>query len=334
MHYKDYIFVKPADERFVSFNKALSDYDLWATLNWTNHSSQSKARLSNIVTEAYQNAPKLKGKFPVIVHVMGLNDRRNENIPLWEFLASHGYIVVTIPQIGDDDVAMELDGFSHYGREMQIKDMELAINEVSNFPSADLTHIGTIGYSYGSVFSLRYAMGNPNVRAVVSFDGNVNNKNGQNILEESFFNEKMNAAWLNIHRGEYENIDYKLLDTLKYSQRYHVVYPHATHGDFEDFAMGCSLLPDQAPEDVLKSRSVNVGKAYYESNCNLSLHFFNYYLKNSRNDLLTFQKLIQKEQHDGLVSLYEVKNQQYLLDENDISRIVVYYGVNEAGEHL
>jgi hypothetical protein len=201
MKYKDYIGVIPGDKRFEDYNKALSDFDYWATVNWTDGKDSSLNKILEAPVEAIRKAKPITKKFPLLIHFAGANSRRNENIPLWEYLASHGYVVMTIPELAAfGDVSMEMWPYSVTGRETQVRDMEFAMSKLIDYPNIDFTNLGTIGFSFGSVYAMRMAMYNFNIKAVATFDGNVNNKNGQNILE-SFFNPKIKVDWLNIYRA-------------------------------------------------------------------------------------------------------------------------------------
>lgn len=330
MKYKDYIWVKSSDKRFEDYNKALSDFDYWATVNWTDGKDSSLKKILEAPVEAVNKAKALNKKFPLIIHFAGANSRRNENIPLWEYLASHGYVVMTIPELAAfGDVSMEMWPYSVTGRETQVRDMEFAMSKLIDNPNIDFTNIGTIGFSFGSVYAMRMAMYNFNIKAIATFDGNVNNKNGQNILE-SFFNPKIKVDWLNIYRAKYDGLDLKIFETLKYTNRYRISYTNAIHGDFEDFAMACAILPNQTPAFALKERSAAIAKKNYETTCELTLNFFNTSLKNDNASAQAFTNLVDARKSEGIISEYEHRKNAKIFDGEDLSHVIVYYGIQEA----
>ncbi|MEP7323270.1 MAG: dienelactone hydrolase family protein [Saprospiraceae bacterium] len=330
MQYKDYINLQPTDKKFFDYNKSLCDYDYWATVNWTNLTDSSKNKILNIQVEAIKDAKAAAGKFPLIVHYLGLNDRRNENIPLWEYLVSQGYVVVSIPQVsGGGDVYMELGLGSTLSKETQVRDMEFAVSQLRIFKFIDFSNIGVIGYSYGSVFAMRMAMFNPYIKAIATFDGNVNNKNGQSVIE-SFYNPKINAAWLNIYREKYENEDLKIFETLKYTNRYRITYTNAIHGDFEDFAIATSLMPEQTPAYALKERPVSTAKRNYETTCRLTLEFFNTFIKKIPASGNKLETIISEEKLAGIITDFEYRKASKVMDEEDLANAIIYYGIDEA----
>ncbi len=330
MKYKDYINLKAADSRFDNYNNALNCFDNWATINWTDGRQGSLDKILESQVEAMKDGKPVPEKFPLIVHYAGANSRRNENIPLWEYLASNGYVVMTIPELAAiGDVSMELWPFSVTGRETIVRDTEFAMSKLHDSSNIDFTNIGTIGFSFGSVFAMRAAMLNFNIKALVTFDGNVNNKNGQNILE-SFYNPKIKVDWLNIYRASYDDLDLKVFNELKYTNRSRISYTSAIHGDFEDFAMACSLLPSQTPAFALKERDVITGKKNYETACELTLHFFDKSLKANKGAEASFNNIIQNRKIEGIIKEYECRKAAKIIDEEDLAHIIIYYGIEEA----
>ena len=59
---------------------------------------------------AARNAPPAPGKHPAVVYSLGHDMHSLENIVLWEYLASHGYVVAVTPSVGHQSVAMEQVG--------------------------------------------------------------------------------------------------------------------------------------------------------------------------------------------------------------------------------
>lgn len=330
MRYNDYIVIKPKDNRFSEYSQALTDYDYWASCHWTDGHDTSIQKIVNLSVKAKQDARPALGKFPLLIHFLGLNDRRNENIPLWEYLASNGYVVVTIPQVsGFSDVSLELWGFSVSGKETQVRDMEFAVRKLRSWNNIDFNNMGSIGYSYGSIFSLRLAMMNPNIKAVVTYDGTINQKDENNITQ-SFFNPSLKAAWLNIYRKKSDGMDFKVFEELKYSNRYKISYTNASHGDFEDFAIATSLLPLQVPDHALKERNIETGKKNYETTCRLTLAFFDFLLKKNVTAETELSNLIQTGKNTGIIYEFEHKPARKLFDEEQLVHLIVYYGMTEA----
>src|SRR5260221_840465 len=129
-------------------------------------------RLMLAPVAAHRDAAPLPGKFPVVVYSLGQGDYTQENIPLCEFLASRGYIVISVPQLGTSprrSVMFIHDPPSYDG---QVRDLAFALATVlHDFPTADRSRIGTVGMSMGGVYSLLLALHyNGAVQVVVGLD--------------------------------------------------------------------------------------------------------------------------------------------------------------------
>jgi tetratricopeptide (TPR) repeat protein len=133
-----------------------------------------------------------------------------------------------------------------------------------------------------------------------------------------------------ISTGQYDGLDLKVFEALTYTNRYRISYTNAIHGDFEDFAMACAILPNQTPAFALKERSAATAKKNYETTCELTLHFFNTSLKNDNASPQDFSNLIDARKTDGIISEYEHRKNAKTFDGEDLAHLIVYYGISEA----
>lgn len=65
-------------------------------------------KLRSTPTAAYGNAPAAHGDFPLVLYSGGKASRADDNVELGEYLASYGYVVATVPQLGPSDHELEL----------------------------------------------------------------------------------------------------------------------------------------------------------------------------------------------------------------------------------
>ena len=61
-----------------------------------------KKRLEAATIAAIHNAEISEGKFPLVIHSLGRNGNLFQHTILWEYLASHGFVIATIGQYGKD----------------------------------------------------------------------------------------------------------------------------------------------------------------------------------------------------------------------------------------
>lgn len=107
-----------------------------------------------------------------------------ENVPLFENIASHGYVVVSITSVGRYPGNMT----TKYPDVLeQVKDAEFAVNVLKE-KHTDTSRIGVIGYSYGGLAAAILAMRNKFVKAVLSLDGSETHYYGRDKEEDKDFN--------------------------------------------------------------------------------------------------------------------------------------------------
>lgn len=211
---------------------ALFTFPLLATLN------EHRAKMRALTGRAIRDAKPIDGKFPVILYSLGSAAPAHVTP---EYLASHGYVVVQSPRLGafaglpqDNRDALDLD--------TKLRDMDFVIVKMRDWKQADLTNIGTIGFSAGGRWALAAAMKSDNVKAVVSLDSVM------------LFTDPVLAAWrtmphfnldavrvpvLHMTRKEFADQDSAAMwKDLRYADRTSIIYaPGLDHWDFQSLGV-------------------------------------------------------------------------------------------------
>ncbi|HKS28169.1 MAG TPA: dienelactone hydrolase family protein [Pyrinomonadaceae bacterium] len=241
-------------------------------------------RLMSMQTAAVRDAPAAKGRFPVIIYGGGAGLSTDENIVLWEFLASHGYVVAVVPMMGANSVTSIADAA---GLENLTRDMEFLFEQVQELPNADTSRVGAMGFSYGGQAALLMAMRNSDVKAVVGLDPSFIGSHYSRFLKSSpFYNaDNVTVPVLELHRKDEKTVTYDVTGALKYSERYSFEIEGLDHFDFANFAQ---IYTGAMPEQAKRSSPVASRKAAYESMSRYILDFLDSYLKaeQSRSDAL------------------------------------------------
>jgi len=121
-------------------------------------------------TFAHQDASPAAGKFPTVIYHPGLGGTFEDNSVVFEYLASHGYVVVSSAYQDADSTDLNIDGDFF----TSLDDLSFLGRFVGTLPFADTSRLGAMGHSYGAqaVLAWRAQPGSP-VDAVVSVDSTV-----------------------------------------------------------------------------------------------------------------------------------------------------------------
>ncbi|SFR34733.1 Alpha/beta hydrolase family protein [Robiginitalea myxolifaciens] len=213
-------------------------------LNWFYYANtpQNQKHLPE-VSQAHPNAPKLNGKFPVVVYAPSFQASSIENFGLCEYLASHGYVVISSPSRGTetrwfiDNYPMEM--------ETQARDVEFLIREAKKQSIVDPDLVALMGFSFGGLSNIVVQNRNDAVKAVVSLDGT--ERYQYELLMKSPFTypDKLDVPYLHMAQKvipkqvleadnipEALNTTFQLYDSISLTQAYKVRFHNLTHSHF------------------------------------------------------------------------------------------------------
>jgi len=230
-------------------------------------------------TWAHLNAPPARGLFPVIIYGPSFNAPSFENSVLAEYLASHGYIVVSSPCMGWHQRAMTHDAL---GIEAQVRDMEFLLDFARTLPGADTTQVATMGFSWGGLSNVVVQLRDPRVRAVVSLDGSVAYfwplftalpSAGVGRMDVPFLFLKSQPEPRDTIIKYHNDTTLTFYDSLSYSDAYVVHFDSLVHRNFG--AHFLRLMP-RNPQEAVQA-TVNYG---YEQIARYVRSFLDAYLRN------------------------------------------------------
>ncbi len=223
------------------------------------------------------------GRFPVLVYAPGMGYPAFDNSVLFEYLASHGWIVVSSPSIGPDAGRMTTDAF---GLEAQARDLEVLVGHVQTLPQADADRIAVAGYSWGGIPAVWLALRNTRVRACVSLDGVVRDSSSlaraKGLL--GFTPERLRVPLLVVTTSPERSIpsfvDESFLDAAKHAELTRAVVRGAEH---HDLASMPGLLRRSSQPGL--GRDWSGATAGYEALCRVMLAFLDSRVRGVESDL-------------------------------------------------
>jgi hypothetical protein len=247
-------------------------------------------RWSELMTtpvNAYADAKPANGRFPLLLFAGALNDTSTTSVSvLAEFVASHGYVVATVPLLGPSNEQTE-QGRMPSDRERAVQDLEFAWSMMCAQPNVDQTETGVFGHSLGGIEAVIFAMRNANVSAVVGLDGTYGFKGLGTVLSElpDYAPRKMRAAFLDIRRHDGDQggfLDLSAEHAFHYSDRSFVNLKKMRHSDFRSYAMVAFYLTNTPGDADGFGWTRETGYRGYQDVCRMVRDFFDEKLKSDR----------------------------------------------------
>jgi len=223
--------------------------------------------LLTIETATMLDAPAAAGRFPLVLYASGGRASIPDNGALASFLASYGYVVVAIPQLGPtSDDELRRDPIDQV--ETQARDLEFAMGHAIHFPEVNPHRVAVMGYSFGGSVALEVASRNPRVSALVGLDPSYASGRGGAIDIKS-----VRVPILSLHADREEGWaarSNRILDSLHYSTRHIGTVPEMVHADFSE--LRGMQLPVGLPE-LLDEEELAVAHRGYKAVCIEVLNF-------------------------------------------------------------
>lgn len=308
-------------------------------LNWFYYpnSAANQYHLQEQAT-AYIQLEPADGRFPIVVYAPSYQASSIENFALCEFLASHGYLVISSPSRGSENRFFE--GGTVKDMETQARDVEFLIKEVGKIEQADFNHIAVLGFSFGGMANMLAQMRNTNIKAVISLDGS--ERYQYTTLKKSpFFNiAKVDIPFIHMAQKDIPeqvlkddnikaelNYKFELYDSIFNSDAFQLKFHNLTHSHFS--SLGVLFEPrderqDKSDLEIMES---------YKWVAEYTLNFLNAFLKNNANAL----HFLENEPSDngikqGLITKQFRKKQNKTFNFQDFNELALkqdYENLNE-----
>lgn len=245
----DYVVMEPPTEGFSDLVFLANRWDEYSFRGLAEDST-SFEQLMAAPTAACRRAPEASGRFPIVAYSAGWFNRTPDNSILAEYLASHGFVVVAVPQLNPGLWTFNFRSDAQ-SVENQTRDLEFAISEVSKQPYADRRKVAAMGYSTGGDVALLLAGRNPLIDAVVGLDASWTLGENNDVINTPFFRPSVyEMPVLAIRRPSDKTAYDVVIDSLKFSPRLVVEVPSSDHGSFSDDPGQRSYLGADNSSDV------------------------------------------------------------------------------------
>jgi len=268
----EYAFPYPEDQDFFQVITATQQRELQRLAGLFGNNRGLMLDASNIEMGAIGNAAPAEGKFPLIVYFPNLMSSISDNLVLCEYLASHGFVVMTTHMVGTGGLN---PGINQIDFETVIRDKEFALANILDLDFINMDKIGSFGVGGGGLASLILQMRNFNIEAVASLAGwNISADRIEFVNQiQHYAINRMAKPLLQVYYEDDQLFNLDLVDSLKYSDRYLVKLAEAPAGGFTSYPAIQSYM------DTLNVTKT-ISRPNYDLTCEYLLEFYDLYLNN------------------------------------------------------
>ncbi len=231
---------------------------------------------------AVREAPVASGRFPLVLVAQGNFHSLHHQAVLCEYLASHGYLVATLPSPMRLDGPLKADADVLRAAQAQAADLAFARAALERTAPVDAeAGLSLVGHSFGARAAFLLALSEPRERvaALVSLDGGIANASGRDWLKglRGFRPARFSAPLLHLYQEGDETVqpDFTLLQALVGSERTRVRVRGMRHADFSSLGPASALAPE------LSAGGAGTGARGYTASALLTLRFLDAQLRRS-----------------------------------------------------
>ncbi len=222
---------------------------------------------------AVAEAPAAQGRFPLLIYSGGINATTLSNVVMAEYLASHGYVVATVPSLGiSAEVPEQSD--TPAALETSVRDLEFAYGVVRRMPDVN-DKFGVFGHSLGGTEAMILGMRNSNVDAIAGLDGTYGFQDGVQSLTGYFgyAPDQLRAPILDLRRAD-AAIKLDAVDAMSHADRYLIRMDGMNRTDFTTFAPVADMLHLPGPAHPVAGWTRDGSTKGYRETAGIVLDFF------------------------------------------------------------
>jgi pimeloyl-ACP methyl ester carboxylesterase len=243
---------------------------------FSNTSDELYDALLSLPIATIKDAAPADGPFPLVMYSPGGQASLPDNGVLAAYLASHGYVVASVPQL---EAHLRQEPRRRYSMqvETQTRDIEFAMGVLQEFPGIDRRKLAIVGYSFGGLVALRMASRNANVDAIVGLDPSFAYMRDPDQVNGAgdFDITTLRVPILSLQAGNTESraaYSPVIHDTLHYADRYVGYVAETVHADFSEIKP--MLIPALVTKEELGWELQEAHRGY-TAVCEYVLNFLN-----------------------------------------------------------
>lgn len=319
MVFKDYLAIDSKDPKVAAFSQRLKTrLDMIARQEFITYrpvaewKAEETAAWDKIVaTRAYsvKNAAPAQGRFPLVIYHPGIGGGYEDNFALFEYLASHGYVVLSSAYQAEDAAVP----FINWELPRSFKDLTLLLQYAKTLPNVDAERLAVMGQSFGgqAVFGWRAETNSP-VEALVSFDSGMETANeeefatGYKPLKAQFeasaeVNTDSVITPILCFGSAEDKPKFEMLDKyLKFAPRYKAITTSLKHNDYVTHGAVQGTFFPRKEEGTAGGK---LRRESYDNVCRHVLAFFDFTLKRDAAGEAYLKQSLKESRAEGKFTL-------------------------------
>ncbi len=257
LKFKDYFYATAQKNTFKNLSKEQQEEAMDIFFSFAKYgldrefSLEEQEDIGNTETAAIPNAKPMSQKFPVLM--AGHDGGVWKMSTLSEYLASHGYVVISTGLLSKTSRMFSEDPQITINR--RIRTFEIIRGMLNQFEFIDENQIGLLGLNADGISTLLYQMKNREAGAIANIDGWDGKNNGSDYIKHSiYFNPtNINVPFLEIHQHEVTvneslQLNTSLFDSLTGVDRFSFVLKEFGHAYLTGNLIAIPDLPNMALE--------------------------------------------------------------------------------------
>jgi hypothetical protein len=233
-------------------------------IQWKKETKSKFTAYYNLKTNALLNASIANGKHPLVIYHPGLGGTTDDAFLFGEFLASHGYIVASGAYQSNDCTDISIG----WNLDISFNEIDFLVKFANDkIPNADLTKIFGAGHSYGAQAMLAYAsVSSTPFLGYLIFDNTTDYEETYILPGFKKLKDRLYPRITQIIKPLFvvarDVATFRLIDTLKYCDRYYLKFPNMDHEDFTSQGVIAKLLEYNLNKDFLKLKQPYLNYLY------------------------------------------------------------------------
>ncbi|MBU1369229.1 MAG: hypothetical protein KJ578_14295 [Bacteroidetes bacterium] len=281
LYFRDYIDLIAIREDFSKPASEVDEHSFNFVDAYAGFAKQIFGLDTNITTQQILDCPviakygipvaKSKQQFPLIIYAPSNSKSSVQNHVLCEYLASHGYLVLSVGSAGENSIKRENHEQSILA---QVKDMEYLLAYFEDSLKIEYSRLGLMDFSSGGPANAIFQMKHQKVNAVFSMDGSQEYGYYMTLFKMDDFDIEKTIVPHCLLVNNFENFSiYPYYNSIVSEDKYLIRMPYLDHNGFVSFWNFFNTCSSQ--------ESINQFCDSYDSICSVALLFFDEYLQAS-----------------------------------------------------